>query len=46
MNRFQELISPGWESIPRLLRRFTNTGSGNIFAFVVLGVSLSLFCYD
>jgi hypothetical protein len=26
--RAQESIPPGWESIPRLLKRFTNTGSG------------------
>jgi hypothetical protein len=24
----QESIPPGWESIPGLLKRFTNTGSG------------------
>ncbi len=24
----EELIPPGWESIPGLLKRFTNTGSG------------------
>jgi hypothetical protein len=26
----QELIKPGWESIPRLLNRFTNTGSRKV----------------
>jgi hypothetical protein len=30
----EESISPGWESIPGLLKRFTNTGSV-VFSFVI-----------
>jgi hypothetical protein len=32
----QESISPGWESILGLLKRFTNTGSGFVLGIRVL----------